>query len=133
MKQNLFCILFFVTINVLFAQQLKCCNTIEDVKEILAGKWKQVNTESNQIYNYEFEGKYYGNLETYEAPTDENIVEIIVSCEPRVTVLKTEKGFQLEYTYMLGTSVSNMKYLSKTKMILIEEGNVEVEYKKLKH
>ena len=133
MKQNLFCFVFFITTSVLFAQQLKCCNTIEDVKETLAGKWKQVNTESKEIYNYEFEGKYYGNLETYEAPTDENVVAIIVSCEPGVTVLKTEKGFQLEYTYMLGTSVSDIKYLSKTKMILIEEDNIEVEYKKLKN
>ncbi|WP_452601575.1 hypothetical protein [Pontimicrobium sp. MEBiC06410] len=63
-----------------FSQNLKCCKTIEEVKEKLSGKWKQVKPESQDIYHYEFEGKL-GSLEIYNKPLDSNIVAVIVSCQ----------------------------------------------------
>jgi hypothetical protein len=131
MKKELLyiCCLFLFSYNS-FSQDLKCCKTIEEVKKKLSGKWKQVNSESQDIYHYEFEGKL-GSLEIYKKPLDSNIVAVIVSCQPVVTVLKNKKGFQLEYTYMLGTDISIIKYLNKNKMTLVEEG-IETEYKKLK-
>jgi len=113
-----------------FSQDLKCCETIEEVEEILSGKWKQVNSESQEIYHYEFEGKL-GIVEIYNKSFGSNIIKTVASCQPVVTVLKNKKGFQLEYTYMLRTTMSSIKYINKSKMILIKEG-VETQYKKLK-
>ena len=111
-----------------FGQNLKCCESEEEVEKYLSGKWKEKNDESNTVYEYWFEdGK--GHLAHIEiAENGDELIELEV--QPFVEIYKSAKGFELEIIYLYGSIAYKIKHLDSEKMVILtEEG--ETEYYKI--
>jgi|TARA_R110002020_G_scaffold123474_6_gene279939 hypothetical protein len=119
-------ILIFLPLT-LFGQQLKCCETENEVRELVIGKWKAEKFDSNtffeyfgdssgiqyKIYNFDENGKLWFN--------EGDMAD--------VEILRYEDGFKLKYSTMFEEWISELKYLNSTKMILITDGE-EIIYHK---
>ena len=123
-----FILIFVILPFFLSAQELKCCKTKQDVEKYISGYWKEKDSDAKVLYQYWFEnGK--GNLTTLEKLEGEEEYTIIDN-HPFIEIKESEGGFKLIYTHLYGVLHLELKYLSQTKMILVDNDE-DFEYVKV--
>ncbi|UWX55066.1 hypothetical protein NYZ99_20690 [Maribacter litopenaei] len=128
MRKILILILTFLPIT-LFAQELKCCETILEVETYLNGNWKKIDSEPDLEYRFELNngiGKFkvfivrkYGRIEKSETE------------QPDIKILKTKKGFEIEHDFGGLKTYTGIKYLNSNKLIITRKDGAEQEYYKV--
>lgn len=125
MKSYLLIVIFSFLSFTTKGQELKCCESVNDVKQYLSGKWKVQNSDAKITYEYSFDEAGVGRLSEIE-----NLMYVVIEDDYSIDITKDTNGFRLKYTYLLGSYMSELKYLNSKRMILITEGK-QVEYVKV--
>lgn len=124
MRKTLLLLLAFLPL-ALLGQELKCCESKEEVEDHLSGKWKMKNTGSNTVFKYWFEK---GQGHWTEMVPDEKKGEYVISNEyPFTYKLINDEGYTLKIDYAQGHWTGELKSLNSNKMLLVSNGK-ETEY-----
>ena len=125
MKKTLIIILTFLPLT-LFAQELKCCESVKEVETYLNGNWKKKDSEPNRQYSFEFN---YGTGKFRVFIIKENgTLEKSEENQPDIKILKTEKGFEIEHDFGRLKTYTGIKYLNSNKLIITRRDGAEKEY-----
>ncbi|MBA6154500.1 hypothetical protein [Gelidibacter maritimus] len=128
MKKILILILCFFPLTIL-AQELKCCETINEAEAYLNGNWKKKNSEPNQQYRFEFNNGT-GKFKVFNIK-ENGTLEKSKTEQPDIKILKTDNGFEIEYDYGGLKTYTRIKYLNSNKLIVMRKDGAEMEYYKI--
>ena len=128
MKHLIFITLFLFS-SFIYSQELKCCKTIDEVKEILKGSWKNYFDIQETVYQFEFSDDSGIINEMIKTNVDGEF--IMLECPTYIRIKKKENGFKIEYQYMVSSETFDIVSLNSDKFI-IKNKNSEIEYVKIK-
>lgn len=128
MKTFLVLFLTFSPITI-FGQQLRCCETIEEVESNLTGHWQKQDSDLNYIYQFHFKNgsgtfKLYSNTKNVLVEEEQEHPAIL-------TILKKENSFQIKYDFGLISTYAGIEYLDSLKLIITRRDGKETEYHKI--
>ncbi len=123
MRKTLLLLLAFLPL-VLLGQELKCCESKEEVEDHLSGKWKMKNTDSNTVFKYWFE-KGQGHW-TEMVPAEKKGEYMITDFLFKYWI-NDDQGYTLKIDYAQGHWTGELKSLNSNKMLLVSNGK-ETEY-----
>jgi len=104
----------------LLGQELKCCETIEDIEAYLEGTWNMKTDDSKTVYTYLFEnGK--GSWSASD-PTEKNGEYEITEAFPFTFWITKNQAFTLNIDYDEGHWAGTLKSLNSNRMLLVSNG-----------
>ena len=113
----------------LFGQGLKCCESENEIETYLSGNWKMKDSDLKHQYSYEF-NKGFGKFRIYLIKENGSLYEIKEN-QPAIKILKTKKGFEIDYNYGVLKTSAGIRHLDSTKLVLTRRDGVEREYYKI--
>ena len=124
MIKKLLVLLTFLPLTLL-GQELKCCESIEDIEAYLNGTWNMKTADSKTVYTYLFEnGK--GRWSASD-PTEKRGEYEITEAFPFKYWISKDQGFTLNIDYDEGNWTSMLTSLNSNRMLLVSNGK-ETEY-----
>lgn len=112
-----------------FSQELECCKTVKNVKEMLKGDWKVKGDDSKTFYYFWFDGDSGGMNQ--RVMTDQEGEYDDVTCQPFVNILEVNKMFKIEFIELVSSSIQNIYVLNHDSLIF-GDNEVKVEYERVK-
>lgn len=101
-----------------------------EVEMYLNGNWKTKNSEQNQQYHFELNNGI-GKFSVFTIKPD-GTLEKSVENQPKIKILKTEKGFEIEHNFNGVKTYTGIKYLDSHQLIMTRRDGMEKEYYKIK-
>lgn len=99
------------------AQQLDCCESIEEVETFLNGEWKKTGGDSYKVYTFNFSGGL-GEADTYRIEEDSS-KKSLEKANVRVSILKKQDGFKLVYHWRSNLIVEkSIKHLDSNNLTI---------------
>ncbi len=119
MAKTLLLLLTFLPVTLL-GQQLKCCESTEEVESYVNGVWKVKNKNSKTRYTYSFEDGQgqWTEMESTEKKDDDFIAED----QPFMYTIAAGQGFTLKINHSYGDWIGELKSLNSRKMIIVSNG-----------
>lgn len=104
-----------------FGQDLKCCETTEEIQSVMTGDWKLKKSELNSRFNYTFK-------DTTSVCSVSHSVKINDEYEtttdfPQIEILKGNGGYEITFNYPKFFWTAKIEALNSRKMILGINGN----------
>lgn len=121
-KMSFLLLMFFPFL--LLAQQLECCESVEDVEAYLNGSWERKDNHTNRQYHFEF---FNGKGIFLICEMNENgKTEEIKDNYPTLKILTTNDGYEIEHDFGVLKTYSRIKYLDSITLIVTRR-NDEIE------
>ena len=117
---KLLLLLFMFSPLTLLGQDLKCCESTEEVESYLRGIWKVKNKNANTRYEYSFEDGQgqWTQMESAENKEDHFLAEDQLF----VYTITSAQGFKLKMNHSYGNWIGEFKFLNSRKMLLVSNG-----------
>ena len=128
MKTTLLLLLTFFPL-ILIGQDLKCCDSEQEIETYLSGNWKKKDSDEKQQYLYEFNDGI-GKFKVFDIKRN-GILERAEVNQPDIRILKSETGFEIEHDFGGLKTYAGIKYLDSTQLIVTRRDGAEKEYYKV--
>lgn len=113
-------LLFLTGPLVLVGQELKCCDSEENIKSILNGSWRLKHSDYNSYFNYSF-SEVEGSCKIIQDHRKDTDSKLDILCTG-ISVIKDSIGYTLKWDAPLFYWTAKIKKLRSSKMILESNG-----------